>query len=227
MDYQDATYAGLYLDRLESLNGGAELLAETARHLALWMSYEDTIRVADLKVRASRFARVRGEVKAKDDQIVQLTEYMHPPARGDLRDPPAGIGRRILASKNWSRRLEPFFSKGRHVETTSLRWFLTLSLLAGLRRWRRGTLRYQVEQARIEDWLALIGAAEPDAAIELARCQRLIKGYGDTFVRGLGNYERIVTRWRAGGLDAAGLRRLREAALADEEGAALEEALAS
>jgi indolepyruvate ferredoxin oxidoreductase beta subunit len=227
MDYQDATYAGLYLDRLESLNGGAELLAETARHLALWMSYEDTIRVADLKVRASRFARVRGEVKAKDDQIVQLTEYMHPRLEEICETLPAGIGRRILASKNWSRRLEPFFSKGRHVETTSLRWFLTLSLLAGLRRWRRGTLRYQVEQARIEDWLALIGAAEPDAAIELARCQRLIKGYGDTFVRGLGNYERIVTRWRAGGLDAAGLRRLREAALADEEGAALEEALAS
>ncbi|MFJ1288436.1 DUF6537 domain-containing protein, partial [Acinetobacter baumannii] len=89
---------------------------------------------------------------------------------------PAGIGRRILASERWSRRLEPLFAKGRHVETTGLRWFLLLSLLAGWRRWRRGTLRYQVEQARIEDWLALIRAADADAAIELARCQRLIKG---------------------------------------------------
>jgi indolepyruvate ferredoxin oxidoreductase beta subunit len=227
MDYQDAAYAGLYLDRLENLIGSGELLSEAARHLALWMSYEDTIRVADLKVRASRFARVRGEVKAKDDQIVQLTEYMHPRLEEICETLPAGIGRRILASEGWSRRLEPFFTKGRHVETTSLRWFAMLSLLAGWRRWRRGTLRYEMEQARIEDWLSLVRAAEPHAAIELVRCQRLIKGYGETFARGLGNYERIVARWRTGGLDAAGLRRLREAALADEEGAALEEALAS
>lgn len=227
MDYQDAAYAGLYLDRLENLIGSGELLSEAARHLALWMSYEDTIRVADLKVRASRFARVRGEVKAKDDQIVQLTEYMHPRLEEICETLPAGIGRRILASEGWSRRLEPFFTKGRHVETTSLRWFAMLSLLAGWRRWRRGTLRYEMEQARIEDWLSLVRAAEPHAAIELVRCQRLIKGYGDTFARGLGNYERIVARWRTGGLDAAGLRRLREAALADEEGAALEDALAS
>ncbi|WP_368734685.1 DUF6537 domain-containing protein, partial [Enterobacter ludwigii] len=38
MDYQDAAYAGLYLDRLDGLKGSPELLAETARHLALWMS---------------------------------------------------------------------------------------------------------------------------------------------------------------------------------------------
>ncbi|MDG2534203.1 indolepyruvate oxidoreductase subunit beta family protein [Sphingomonas sp. HITSZ_GF] len=227
MDYQDAGYAALYLDRLESLDGTPELIAEAARHLALWMSYEDTIRVADLKVRASRFARVRGEVKASDDQIVQLTEYMHPRLEEICETLPAGIGRRILASKTWSRQLAPLFTKGRHVETTSLRWFLMLSLLAGWRRRRRGTLRYQIEQARIEDWLALVRAAAPDAAIELVRCQRLIKGYGETFERGLGNYQRIVARWQAGGLDAAGLRRLREAALADEEGVALTEALAS
>ena len=41
------------------------LLAETARHLALWMTYEDTIRVADLKTRATRFERVRGEVRRR------------------------------------------------------------------------------------------------------------------------------------------------------------------
>lgn len=227
MDYQDAGYAGLYLDRLGDLGDNPALLTEAARHLALWMSYEDTIRVADLKVRASRFARVRGEVKAKDDQIVRLTEYMHPRLEEVCETLPAGIGRHILASRGWTRRLKPFFAKGRHVETTSLRWFLMLSLLAGWRRWRRGTLRYQIEQARIEDWLALVRTSDADVAVELVRCQRLIKGYGETFERGIGNYRRIVDRYRAGGLDAAGLRRLREAALADEDGVALGEALAS
>jgi indolepyruvate ferredoxin oxidoreductase, beta subunit len=227
MDYQDAAYARLYLDRLDSLGGNPELLTEAARHLALWMSYEDTIRVADLKVRSCRFARIRGEVKAKDDQIVRLTEYMHPRLEEVCETLPAGIGQHLLASKAWSRRLKPLFAKGRHVETTSLRWFIALSLLAGWRRWRRGTLRYRIEQARIEEWLTLVRTSDADAAIELVRCQRLIKGYGETFERGLRNYTRIVNHFRVFGLDANGIRRLREAALADEEGVALGEALAS
>lgn len=227
MDYQDAAYANLYLDRLEAVKGSPELVTEAARHLALWMSYEDTIRVAALKVRASRFARVRGEVKAKDDQIVQLTEYMHPRLEEICETLPASVGRYILASDGLSRRLKPLFTKGRHVETTSLRWFLMLSLLAGWRRWRRGTLRYQVEQARIEAWLALVTTAEPGVALEIVKCQRLIKGYGDTFERGLGNYARIVECYQGGGLDADNISRLREAALADEDGAALTLAIAS
>ncbi|AJP74345.1 indolepyruvate oxidoreductase subunit beta family protein [Sphingomonas hengshuiensis] len=226
MDYQDARYAALYLDRLERLGEDGPLLREAARHLALWMSYEDTIRVADLKVRDSRFARVRGEVKAKDDQIVQLTEYMHPRLEEVCETLPAGLGRYILGNAGLSRRLEPLFRKGRHVETTRLRWFLLLSVLAGMRRWRRGTLRYVQEQARIEDWLALVHAAEPDTAIELVRCQRLIKGYGDTFARGLANYNRIIERYRADGLPPSAIRAIREAALADEQGDALETALA-
>jgi indolepyruvate ferredoxin oxidoreductase beta subunit len=190
------------------------------------MSYEDTIRVADLKVRASRFASVREQVKAGDDQIVHVTEYMHPRLEEICETLPAGIGRRILASDRLSGWLHPFFRKGRHVETTSVRWFLMLSMLASLRRWRRKTLRYQMEQARIEEWLDLVRAAGPETALELVKCQRLIKGYGDTFARGLGNYAKIIERYRAG-LDAAGVRRLREAALADEEGVALNAAIAS
>jgi len=87
-------------------------------------------------------------------------------------------------------------------------------------------LRYQTEQARIEAWLDLVRSAEPDAALELVKCQRLIKGYGDTFERGLHNFTQIVERYRAGGLTASGIARLREAALADENGDALQTALA-
>lgn len=227
MDYQDAAYAELYLDRLTALGADPAVLSEAARHLALWMAYDDTIRVADLKVRDTRFARVRGEVKAKPDQIVAVTEYMHPRLEEICETLPRWLGGRILASQRLSGWLAPFFRKGRHVETTSVRWFVMLWLLAGLRRWRRGTLRYAHEQARIENWLALVRGAAPDVGLELVKCQRLIKGYGDTFARGLGNYSRIVERYRTRALDAAGIRRLREAALADEDGVALEQALAS
>src|SRR3546814_11788415 len=81
VDYQDAAYADLYLDRIASireLDNDAEnwrLTREAARHVALWMSYEDTIRVADLKVRAGRFKRVREEVRAGPEEILGITEY--------------------------------------------------------------------------------------------------------------------------------------------------------
>ncbi len=51
---------------------------EMARALALWMSYEDVMRVAQLKLRRARMDEVRDEVKAAPGQIVHVTEYMHP-----------------------------------------------------------------------------------------------------------------------------------------------------
>ncbi|HEY1144773.1 MAG TPA: indolepyruvate oxidoreductase subunit beta family protein [Allosphingosinicella sp.] len=238
MDYQDAAYAALYLDRLagiKAVDPGTDdwtMTREAARYLALWMSYEDTIRVADLKVRAGRFARVRDEVRVQPDQLLHITEYMHPRLEEVCETLPAALGRRILASPRLTKWLHPLFRKGRHVTTTSVGWFLALSVLAGLRRWRRGTLRYALEQARIEQWLSLVrrtAATDPVVATELVLCQRLIKGYGDTFARGLANYTRIIEAWgvlegKAGA--AANLRRLREAALADEEGRALDAAMA-
>jgi indolepyruvate ferredoxin oxidoreductase beta subunit len=236
MDYQDAGYAGLYLDRLERVaaadgTGGA-LTHEAARHLALWMSYEDTIRVAALKIRASRMARVRDEVRAQPDQIVAIVEYLHPRFEEVCETLPAAIGARLIASPGWRRRLAPLFEKGRHVETTGIRWFTVMALLAAMRRFRRGTLKYRREQARIEAWLdQLVAAAGRDGAlaVELVRCQRLIKGYGDTHERGLRRFERImaVAQGLAGRADAAAIvASLRNAALADEAGAALDTEIA-
>ena len=70
LDFQDIAYAELYLSRMQSIarldaDPAAALSSETARFLALWMCYEDVIRVADLKTRLSRHARVRAEVQAQ------------------------------------------------------------------------------------------------------------------------------------------------------------------
>ncbi|WP_404478198.1 indolepyruvate oxidoreductase subunit beta family protein [Novosphingobium sp. BL-52-GroH] len=234
MDYQDGDYAALYLDRLETVAARDAapfvLTAETARHLALWMGYEDTIRVADLKTRGSRVARVRGEVKAQDDQILSITEFMHPRLQEVCETLPAALGRRILASKGLTNLLGRFFTEGRHVETTGLRWFLALRLVARMRGLRRRSLRYIEEQGRIEEWLELVRtetARDREAALELVKCQRLIKGYGDTFERGLRNYQRIVARHRSAPRDAATIRSLCALALADDKSAALDFALAS
>ncbi|MEM5318526.1 indolepyruvate oxidoreductase subunit beta family protein [Paraburkholderia sp. JHI869] len=231
IDYQDVAYAALYLDRLEALRsapGGndAGLLGETARYLALWMSYEDTIRVADLKTRGSRFERVRSEVRAKPDQLLQINEFMHPRVEEIGETLPTSLGRWLLSSRSARQFIARFAREGRVIRTSSLGGFLLLYLLARLRRWRRGTLRYALETVRIETWLARIRAlatSEPALAMEAAECQRLVKGYGDTHTRGLKNYEmlmEVVDRY-GGSLKPVTLRELRNAALSDEYGNAL------
>ena len=102
-----------------------------------------------------------------------------------------------------------------------------------MRRWRRGTLRYAEEQARIEQWLAEVAAlarVDYDLAVELAKCQQLVRGYGDTHERGWQNYQRILAAARAlaGRSDAATtVDRLRRAAAQDERGTFLERELAA
>jgi indolepyruvate ferredoxin oxidoreductase beta subunit len=232
-DYQDLAYAGQYLDLLEPLRGARpDLLDETARHLALWMSYEDTIRVADLKTRRSRFHRVGTEVKLTGEQQLDISEYMHPRVEEIADTLPAGLGRWLLGSRGARRLIEPFTRKGRVVKTSSLRGFLMLYGVAQLRSIRRRTLRYQVEHERMAQWLATVrqlAGDDPDLALEVARSQRLIKGYGDTHARGWRSYQLLIAALPGLRQSVNGARQLRDlsrAALADDNGQALEQLLA-
>jgi len=232
MDYQDADYAALYRDRLAAIKAvDAEdfaLTRETARALALWMSYEDVMRVAQRKVRTSRMEKVRAEVNAGPGQLLHVTEYMHPRWQEVCDTLPAGIGARLARGGIIRRLFAPLFEKGRHVRTTGVFWFAALAILASRRRARRGTLRFRTENARIEAWLALIleaAKSDREAALELARCQNLIKGYGDTHERSLRKFNAVIEAWQ--GLRGmrgatARLRELREAASQDEDGRALD-----
>ena len=233
VDYQDAAYARLYLDRLEPFRGmDPTLLAEVARYLALWMSYEDIARVADLKTRRSRFDRVAEEVRAGDGQVLRIREFLHPRVDEIADSLPAGFSRWLLRT-SWARNLlGRFTSKGRLVETTSVSGFLLLYLAASLRRIRRRSLRFAVEQTRIEAWLAEIrrlAPTDPALALAVTECQQLVKGYGDTHARGLANYETVMAALPRleGKPDAAQrLAKLREAALADDSGGKLKAAIA-
>lgn len=238
IEYQDAEYARLYLARIErivAVDDGTDdyrLTKATVRHLALWMTYEDIIRVADLKVRVSRAARIAAEAGVGKGQLLRLTEYLHPRLQEVCEVLPEAIGGSILRSTRLRRWLEPAFAKGRHVETTSLRWFLGLRLLASMRVIRRATLRYREEQRRIESWLDLaVEAAGSDVsfAAEIIETQELIKGYGDTFERGMRSFAKVSgaarsLMGRSGAADR--MRALRTAALADENGEALNRKLA-
>lgn len=238
IDFQDAAYAGLYLDRLAPYAGGdVDVLARVAKYLAVRMSFEDVIRVAQAKTRPERLARIRAEAGAADGDTVVVTEFLKPGIAEFCDVLPEGIARRVLARAEKSEKLRNWH-KGMELNSSSVTGFLKLKTLAGMRRWRRTTWRFRREQESIEAWLGLVSKArEIDArlAAEIAECARLIKGYSDTHVRGTGNFGRInaalITPALGGEIDAesaaANIAAAREAALADPDGETLSETLSA
>jgi indolepyruvate ferredoxin oxidoreductase, beta subunit len=226
--YQDRSYATLFLDRLEGID--AAIVREVARHLAVRMSFEDVIRVAQAKTSRERIERVRAEVRAKPHEPIEITEHFKPGNEEIAALLPPRAARWLLARRP--------FHISMHVRSTTIWGFARLRLLAGLRWWRPRSWRYVEEQAEIERWLGQIRAAQAlhlDLAREIAESARLIKGYGDTHKRGLGNYRRIsaeiIAPALAGRMPAAkaadAVANARVAALADPDGDALDRTLAA
>lgn len=241
VDYQDVAYGKEYLDlladilNLDKANGGEArgfvLTRTAAKYIAVAMAYDDVFRVADLKTRGSRFERVRNEVAAAPDQLVYTTEYMHPRMEEVCGSLPKALGRFIESRPALFKRLDRIVNRGRRVQTGTIRWFLPLYIMGGMKRFRRGTLRHANEVAHRDAWLAKVKAAAPknyDLAVELLQVRRLVKGYSDTHARGQSKFDKVMLGAAKveGRADAAEwVRRLREAALKDEDGIALSGAL--
>lgn len=239
VDYQDPGYGRDYLARLDAVLAaddpaeGYRLGREAAKYIANAMAYDDVIRVADLKTRQPRFARIRAEMALRDDQVMRLTEFIHPRAEEIVGLFPARLGRRIAANPRAMAWIGRWLGGGRRPRADRLGGFLLLHVLGGLRFWRRRSLRHAEEVAHLDAWLATAmgyRAASYDLAVEVIRCRRLIKGYSDTHARGQSKFDRVLAgialvKGREDAPDWA--RRLREAALQDEAGAALDGALAT
>ncbi len=182
-DYQDRAYAQRYLERLEPFVAADRapytLSQLVARHLAVWMTYEDAIRVADLKTRAARFRRIQAEHRAPAGQLV-VTDYLKPDWDEIYGILPYRLVRPLAA---WAERRWPRGrpALGQHVKTTTVSGFLRVWLLARLRPLRPFSYRARHEHALIAGWL---GAVERSARLdyelgcEVARAAQLAKGYG-------------------------------------------------
>ncbi len=241
--YQDAAYARLYLDRLsriaeadERAGARGRLTREVARHLALRMSYEDVIRVAEVKIAPGRMTRIASQMNAGPREPVAIVEFLKPGIAEICSVLPPFIARPLTAiaeRRGWIDK----FHWGMEIKTNSVFGYLRLLALARLRRFRPRSFRFKEEQRAIEAWLALIIAAAQKSdtlALEIVECARLIKGYGDTLKRGAANYAAIegnvIQPALAGamalsrGIDAVASARV--AALADAEGEALAKCLA-
>ena len=115
------------------------LLRETARHLAVRMSYEDVIRVAQAKIAPDRIARIVANAGGKPGEPVAIVEFLKPgieeichilPPRLATRDPA-----RLRERRGWIGR----FHWGMEIKTTSVTGYLRFLMLAKLRRFRPRT----------------------------------------------------------------------------------------
>ncbi|MFM8863546.1 MAG: indolepyruvate oxidoreductase subunit beta family protein [Limnohabitans sp.] len=244
LDYQGPAYARLYLQRLQAVvqaeQAGAPsplqdhpVTRETARWLALWMAFDDIVRVADLKSRASRLARVRQEARAGAQDLLKVYDHFKPGIPEIAALLPPALAHRLL---RWDRQR---LAQGKgawafpiRVATHSLSGLAMLRLLAALRFARPWGSRYADEQALIGQWLEALLAAtrrHPALGLEVARCGQLIKGYGSTHARSRQNLQHLLTHGLAGqasaDAQAQAIARWRSAALQDEAGQALDQAL--
>lgn len=237
VDFQDCAYGASYLNRLEQVlacdcdRQDWELSKTAAKYIANAMAYDDIIRVADLKTRAPRFDRIREEMGATEANLLLLTEFFHPRAEEIASMLPARIGKRWEANPKRMALLNRFFGKGRRLKTHTLRAFLTLHVLGGLKNYRMKTHRHAVEVAHLEAWLGdclVVRDQNYALAVEMLKNRRLIKGYSDTHARGISKFAKVMA---AAELlkereDAAQwMNRLREAALQDPEENALDGAI--
>ncbi len=241
-EYQNKGYAELYLQRLTRIDraerdagGHGDLVREAGRYLSLWMSYEDVIRVAQAKLRPERQARVRAEVGAKPGEPVRIREYLKPGLDEATALLPGWMARPILAAADKAG-LRDRLNIGMTITSTALWGHFLLRLLSSLRPLRPMGHRYHSEQLLIDQWIGNIATAaslDLGLAAEVAACQRLLKGYGQTQRHGWDSFSGIMATLATPALQgdmspaAAGqaIALARDAALADPEGAALQSVL--
>jgi indolepyruvate ferredoxin oxidoreductase beta subunit len=245
-DYQDAAYGQLYLQRLQTVlaaeqladpagAGGYATTHEVARWLALWMAFDDIVRVADLKSRASRWTRVQGEVKAAEGDLLRVYDHFKPgvpefaallPARWAARLQRWDRARVMRGVLPWALPLK--------IGTHSVIGMVGLRLLAACRRIRPLGSRYATEQELIQQWLdAVVQGLRTQAALghEISLCGRLIKGYGSTNERGKDKLQHVLQHLAVSptlpdpAARARAIAAARTAALQDEAGTQFDAAL--
>lgn len=189
-DYQDENYAGRYLSFMNQIvakDSGRQnfiLSVAVARRLAAWMAFEDVIRVAQLKTRPGRFARIRNELSVGEDVPLVVYDYLKPGRAELLGLLPTALAKKFSATSAGGIALK--------IRTSNPVGFGLMKLLALLKPWRPRTSRFAREQAMIVRWLDTIKqAAETDyeLACKVADLAVWARGYGATRERGFEELE--------------------------------------
>ena len=186
IDYQGNAYATLYVTRLRRFVGRRDvndaMLGEIARLMAMRMSYQDPIQVAQLKL---------AELEAGGAPSHDVRRFRFDELIGAL---PAVVAEPVLDTFEWlgwevRRRVPIRFS------TRSRFGIRRLKIEAGLRRWRLFSVRYAKERVWVERWLHMIDRSltkQPRAASAIVQTATMVQGYGDAYRQGLADWHAII-----------------------------------
>ena len=243
--YQDAAYGALYLQRLTSVLHAEQqadpdaahahqLTEEMARWVALWMAFDDIVRVAELKSRRTRSLRVRDELKVGASDLLKVYEHFKPGVPEFAAMLPTPLAERLT---DWQRKRiaagEAAWALPIKLGSHTVLGMLALRALALMKHLRPYGSRFGVEQDLIMQWHhAVLQGVQEDWQLgyEIAQCGRLIKGYGSTNERGKHNLLHVITHLAQPSFGtpvqrAAAIRQAREAALQDEAGNVFDQTL--
>jgi hypothetical protein len=181
IEYQSPRYAQLYVDRLCRFVGksgiDAVLFGEIARLMALRMSYEDPIRIAQLKLTEREPSADRRKFRV-DELIGCLPAVVAEPVLD------------LLEWLNWARAPVSIKYSARH------RWDIRrLKIEAGLKRWRLFSIRYTKERVWVERWLHMINRSltkQPAAALAVIQTADMIQGYGSPYRHAQADWHAII-----------------------------------
>jgi hypothetical protein len=231
-DYQGTGYAQLYLDRLKRFVGRRNLddalFGDIARLMAARMSYEDPIRMAQLKLAEVEIRQNRPQDTFADDvRRLRLDEM--------VSSLPETVADTVLYGLEWMGWLH--MPVTRRFSTES-RWSIRrLRIEASLRRWRLHSVRYAKERAWVERWLHMIDRSltkQPEAVSAIVQTATMVQGYGHLYRQGLADWHLIIDGLAKPTFDgtlklpdlAGAVAEARAAALPDPRQAALKRAIA-
>jgi len=181
IDFQHGAYAQSYLDMLGEFADDEALQAAYAQHLALWLTYEDSPRVAQLKTRPSRFAGIAKEHGLKPGQKIVIEDYLAPDPQQIYGILPPSLANLV---RNIGSRFNADFENitlEMKIKTSSLWGYYTMAFIGWTRRFRLSSWRHQQEMSEINRWQQAIRdwrEQAPELALLAADAGRLIKGYG-------------------------------------------------
>lgn len=201
IDYQNNKYSEVYIERVKKIlsvinkeDPKVLSIAENiVRRLALWMTYEDIPRVAQLKIKPDRFKKIKKEINIKSNQILLIQDIFKPGLNEIAAMLPNKIGRWFIKNKKLMIRF-PLIGKGMKINSLSISGFILLKFLSSFRYIRPISLRYKEEQNNIDIWIDnLVLSLNKSLSFTegLADMPQILKGYGDTWDRGLKKYNKI------------------------------------
>lgn len=228
MDYQGASYARLYVERLgRFIDKGMTpaTFGEMARLMTSRMAYEDAIRIAQLKLFEYRDSE--GRIQSRDDKKFRFDELVD--ALPEIAADPILT---VLDKLGWAHRgvSIPFSTKSRFG-------IRRLKLEAWLRRWRMFSIRYGDERRWVERWLHMIARSlvkQPAATAAVVDTATMVQGFGDVYRQGLADWHAVIDGLVKPTFDgvlplvdlAGAIAEARAAALPDPRQASLKRAIA-